>query len=124
MTSPKTPAANSSAQPERVYVEIPKAGPGQTYRAEKNVQQPFLNWVARIFIIALCVSLPAAPALIFGMILGYDPHSRTEFLWIWIPVILFIEALAIPLAWYVAREALGAAGVGFHEGGFGTFKRP
>lgn len=123
MTSPKT-SPNTPAQPERVYVEIPKAGPGQTYRAEKNVQRPFLTWIAAAFIIALCASLPAAPALIFGMILANDPHSRTEFLWIWIPMIIFIEALALPLAWYVAREALGAAGVGFHEAGYGQFKRP
>lgn len=124
MTSPTTPPANKTSQPERVYVEIPKAGPGQTYRAEKNVEQPLLMTLSRIFIVALCATLPAAPALIFGMILGDDPNSRSQFLWIWIPMILFIEAIAIPVAWGLAREALGSAGAGFHEGGYGKFKRP
>lgn len=124
MTPPTTPPADKATQPERVYVEIPKAGPGQTYRAEKNIQQPFLMLVSRVFIVALCCTLPASTLLIFGMILATDPNARTHFLWIWIPMILFIEAIAFPLAWGVAREALGSAGVGILESGYGKFKRP
>ncbi len=104
-TTPETQAA-----PEKVYVKIPKAGPGQGYHAPKNYQQPLLDSLSKIIIFLLCLSIPLATGLIFGMILGFS-RFRVEFLWVWIPMIVLIEGIAILVAIGVGREALGTAGV-------------
>lgn len=105
-TTPETQAA-----PEKVYVKIPKAGPGQGYHAPKNYQQPLLDSLSKIIIVLLCASIPLATGLIFGMILGFSATSRTQFLWLWIPMIILIESIAILVAIGIGREALGTAGV-------------
>ncbi len=108
-----TPAAThaaSSATPERVYVEIPRAKPGQGYRAPKNYQQPGLELLSKIIIVLMCISLPIAPAVIFVMILAYSHAIQQGLLWLWIVMILLIEPMALLLAWGVGREALGVAG--------------
>ena len=63
--------------------------------------------------VALCLSLPGASGLIFVMIYLYDPNARAKFLWMWIPLTIFILAIAVLVAYGVAREALGIAGVRF-----------
>lgn len=117
-TSPSSPTPSSSgtqAEPRRVYVEIPRAKPGQGYHAPTIYRRPLLTFVQQVFTILLCASIPGAVTLIFAMILANDPNSRTEFLWIWVPLIIFVEALAIFLAIGVGREALGLSGVGKGE---------
>lgn len=102
---------NTKTTPEKVYVEIPKAGPGQGYRAPKIHQQPVLDALSAVAIVALCASIPLATGLIFGMILGFSVTSRTQLLWLWIPMIILIESIAILVAIGLAREALGTSGV-------------
>ena len=109
-TTPNT-TPETQATPEKVYVKIPKAGPGQGYHAPKNYQQPLLDSLSKIIIFLLCLSIPLATGLIFGMILGFSETSRTQFLWVWIPMIVLIEGIAILVAIGVGREALGTAGV-------------
>lgn len=101
---------NTQATPEKVYVKIPKAGPGQGYHAPKIHQQPFRDTLSKVLIVAMCASIPLATGLIFAMILGASETSRTQFLWVWIPMIVFIESIAIPVAIGVGREALGLSG--------------
>ena len=94
-TTPNT-TSETQAAPEKVYVKIPKAGPGQGYHAPKNYQQPLLDSASKVIIVLLCASIPLATGLIFAMILGVSAPSRTQFLWLWIPVIIFVFAFASP----------------------------
>ena len=94
-----------------MYVKIPKAGPGQGYQAPKNHQQPLLDTLSKVVIVVMCAALPLATGVIFAMILGNSEISRTQFLWLWIPMIMLIEGIAILVAIGVGREALGVLGV-------------
>jgi hypothetical protein len=111
MATEKTPATSAPAEPERVYIEIPRAKPGQGYKAPKNYENRPLALLSKVVMVALCLSLPGAVGLIFGMILAFDPNARAKFLWLWIPLILFIMITSLLLAFGVAREALGVSGV-------------
>jgi hypothetical protein len=111
MPTNKKPATDAPATPERVFVDIPRAKPGQGYKAPKNYNYPLLALASKVAMVGLCVSLPLAPALIFAMIFVYDPNARARFLWIWIPLTIFILLIAFLVAYGVAREALGIAGV-------------
>jgi hypothetical protein len=113
-TNAPTPAT-PDATPERVYVKIPQAGPGQGYQAPKNYQNRLLNWVSGLVVVLLCISLPVAPAGIITMILILDATARNTQLWLWIPLGLFVEAIAMLIAIGIGREALGSAGGGRYE---------
>ncbi len=105
-TSSSTPAA-----PERVFVEIPKAGPGQGYKAPPNRRQPLVDLLTRVITVLMCLSLPLVVLTILVMIFWLAPVSRTM-LWLWIPLGLFIEAIGIFVAVGIGREMLGTAGSG------------
>lgn len=107
--------AAADADSER-FVQIPRAKPGQEYKAPKNMQQPLITGFYRLAVIALCLSLPVAPAAIFAMILILSHAISLGFLWVWIPMIILVEAIAIFVAWGVASEALGYAGVSYIRG--------
>lgn len=115
------PQAGTDQPPERVYVKIPKAGPGQGYQAPKNYQQPLLMLLGRVLVVLLCLSLPIVPLVIIGLILFLPgTHGATNayeegFLWLWIPMFLFVELIAVTVAIGVGREALGIAGNGPFE---------
>src|SRR5215469_6553802 len=115
------PETGTSAAPERVYVKIPKAGPGQGYKAPKNYQQPLLMLLGRLLVLALCLSLPIVPLVIIGLILflpgsqGATNAYQEGFLWLWIPMFLFVELIAVSVAIGVGREALGISGNGPFE---------
>lgn len=101
---------------KRVFVEIPRAGPGQGYQAPKNYDQPLLTVLSRLAIVAICLAIPLIPGVIVAMIMflplpnGAQNAVQAGFAWLWIPMILFVEALAIFLAVNVYREAVGSAG--------------
>ncbi|MEO7076002.1 MAG: hypothetical protein ABI068_11930 [Ktedonobacterales bacterium] len=59
--------------------------------------------------------MPLATAVIFFMILVYSNAIKYGFLWLWITMIIFIEAIALLVAYGVAREALGTAGSGDYQ---------
>ena len=115
------PEAGTAKTPERVYVKIHKAGPGQGYQAPKNYQQPLLMLLGRVLVVLLCLSLPIIPLVIIGLILflpgSGGAHNAYEegFLWLWIPMFLFVELIAVTVAIGVGREALGIAGNGPFE---------
>ena len=110
--------AGTAHTPERVYVKIPKAGPGQGYQAPKNFQQPLLMLAGKVLVVLLCISLPIIPLVIIGLILflpgsGHATNAFEEgFLWLWIPMFLLVELIAVSVAIGVGREALGIAGNG------------
>ena len=107
---PQTSTPAAIAESER-FVTIPRALPGQEYKAPKNFPSPLLNGIYRLAVVLLSLSLPLAPAVIFFMILAYSKAIQMGFLWIWIPMIVFIEVIAVFVAWGIAREALGYPGV-------------
>jgi hypothetical protein len=111
--STKSPApAGGKTDDGRVYVQIPKAGPGQGYHAPKNYRHPFLSLLTRLVIVLLCLSLPIVPGLIIALIVFLPGSQAVNYLWLWIPMFLFVEAIAIFVAIGVGREALGSAGAG------------
>ncbi len=103
-------SSGTQTTPEKVYVKIPKAGPGQKYKAPKNYQHPVIGALSTLLIVVLCAAIPLATGLIFAMILANSEISRTQFLWLWIPMIVLIEGIAILVAIGVGREALGVSG--------------
>ncbi|HEU5438873.1 MAG TPA: hypothetical protein VFU88_06265 [Ktedonobacterales bacterium] len=120
-TPPSTSAGTEGAAPERVYVKIPKAGPGQGYRAPKNYQRPLVDLVWRVLVVLMCLSLLVIPLAIIGMIVflpasaGHHNAYEEGFLWLWIPMFLFVEAIALFVAIGIGRAALGIAGSGPFE---------
>ncbi len=97
------------------FVQIPRAKPGQEYRAPKNFQQPLLDGFYRLVVTLLCLSLPIAPAVIFFMMLVYSKAIQYGLLWLWATMIVIVEVIAIGIAWGIAREALGIAGVNYGD---------
>jgi hypothetical protein len=121
-TPPSTSAGSTEgAAPERVYVKIPKAGPGQGYHAPKNFQRPLVDLAWRVLVVLMCLSLLVIPLAIIGMILflpasgGHHNAYEEGFLWLWIPMFLFVEAIALFVAIGIGRAALGIAGSGPFE---------
>ncbi|HZC08262.1 MAG TPA: hypothetical protein VE338_21695 [Ktedonobacterales bacterium] len=113
MSADTTPTAPVAAPDDERFVKIPHAKPGQEYRAPKNVRQPLLDGFYRLVVTLLCLSLPIAPAVIFFMILVYSKAIQFGLLWLWISMIVIIEVIAISIAWGIAREALGVAGIDY-----------
>ena len=109
-TQPTTQAATSN---DERFVQIPRAKPGQEYRAPRNHRQPLLGGFYRLVVTLLCLSLPIAPAVIFFMILAYSRAIQYGLLWLWITMIVLIEVIALFVAWGIAREALGYSGVSY-----------
>src|SRR5690349_20803282 len=72
MSADTRSTVQASAPDDERFVQIPRAKPGQEYRAPKNMQQPLLDGFYRLVVTLLCLSLPAAPAVIFFMILAYS----------------------------------------------------
>jgi hypothetical protein len=74
--------------------------------------------LSTLLIVVMCLALPVIPLVIIGLILflpasgGATNAYQEGFLWLWIPMFLFVEAIAISVAIGVSREALGTAGSG------------
>lgn len=103
------------AQDDERFVTIPRAKPGQEYKSPKNFQRPLLDGFYRVVVTLLCLSLPIAPGVIFFMILVYSRAIQYGLLWLWISMIVIIEVIALGIAWGIAREALGVAGVNYES---------
>jgi hypothetical protein len=110
MSADTQSTAEAAAQDKERFVTIPRALPGQEYKAPKNFQNPFMSTFYRAAVVLLSLSLPIAPGVIFFMILAYSKAIQFGLLWLWITMIVFIEIIAIFVAWGIAREALGYAG--------------
>jgi hypothetical protein len=106
-TPPTDTSTGSSATPEKVFVKIPKAGPGQKYRAPKNYAQPALRSLSTVLVILMALSLPLVPAILIIMIAYNTFGSSPDLLWLWITMFILVEAIAIFAAIGVAREAIG-----------------
>jgi hypothetical protein len=120
--TPPSSAASDAGKPKdnRVFVKIPKAGPGQGYKAPKNYNQPLLGALSRLAVLGLAAAVLLVPGIIMAMIMflplsaGHKNASEAGLLWLWIPMFLFIEAFAVFIAVNVYREGIGSAGEGDH----------
>ncbi len=99
--STNTPSA------EKVYIEIPRAKPGQGYHAPKNYQRSGLEALGRLVIVLACLSLPIVPAMIIGMIVWTTYATEPYLLWLWATMTVLVVGFAIFVAWGLAREAIG-----------------
>ena len=108
MTTNEATQTSQTPTPEKVYVKIPKAGPGQGYQAPKNFQRPLLQRLSLLFILALCVALPITPAAIVTMIILKTP----DLLWLFAPLGLLVVCIALFVAVGLGREAIGSSGAG------------
>ena len=94
-TPPTTASAGSSASPEKVFVKIPQAGPGQKYRAPKNFQHPALSSLSTLLVILMALSLPLVPAILIIMIAYNTLGSSPYLLWLWITMFILVEAIGV-----------------------------
>jgi hypothetical protein len=106
-TPPTATSTGPSATPDRVFVKIPKAGPGQKYHAPKNFQHPALRSLSTLLVILMALSLPLVPAILIVMIAYNTFGSSPDLLWLWITMFILVEAIAIFVAIGIAREAIG-----------------
>jgi hypothetical protein len=106
-TPPTTASTGSSATPEKVFVKIPQAGPGQKYHAPKNYQRSALGSLSTLLVILMALSLPLVPAILIIMIAYNTLASSLDLLWLWITMFILVEAIAIFAAIGIAREAIG-----------------
>jgi hypothetical protein len=116
-SNPSTQASDAAPQatPEKVYVQIPKAGPGQHYEAPKNYQQPTLLALGRALVFLLCLSLPVVPGGLIILLLATDQNARDNLLWLFLPLGVFVVAIALFVAIGIWREADGSAGGDWYE---------
>ncbi len=110
-TSPSNTGGTSSTTDTRVFVEIPKAGPGQGYRAPRNFAHPVQERLGQVIVWLLCAALVVAPAFVIGLIC-FMPGSDAlpNFLWLWLVMFLITESIAVFSAIGIYREAVGIAG--------------
>lgn len=108
MTTNEATHTSQPPTPEKVYVKIPKAGPGQGYQAPRNFQHPLLQSLSLLIVLALCVALPITPAAIVTMIIIKSP----DLLWLFLPLGVLVVAIALFVAVGLGREAIGSAGAG------------
>src|SRR5437870_5576861 len=80
-TPPTTTSTGSSVTPEKVFVKITQAGPGQKYHAPKNFQQPALRSISTLIVILMALSLPLVPAILIVMIAYNTFGSEPDLLW-------------------------------------------
>jgi hypothetical protein len=106
-TPPSATSTGSPATPEKVFVKIPQAGPGQKYRAPKNYAHPALRALSTALVVLMALSLPLVPAILIIMIASNTYASEPSLLWLWITMFILVEAIAIFAAIGVAREAIG-----------------
>lgn len=96
----------------RVFVEIPKAGPGQGYRAPKTISSPVWDRLSRLLIWVVCAALVVAPAFVIGLICFAPGSHAFQFglAWLWIVMFLLTESIGVFSAIGIYREATGISG--------------
>jgi hypothetical protein len=119
-TPPTTPATPPAEKPAKaatgpVYVEIPRAKPGQEYRAPKNYQRSGLAALGKLVVVLACASLPIVPAAIIGMIVWTTYATEPYLLWLWATMTILVVGFAIFVAFGLAREAIGVQHAGDYE---------
>ncbi|GAC1459934.1 MAG: hypothetical protein PVSMB4_19050 [Ktedonobacterales bacterium] len=113
-SAPQNPTSSTAGQasgtpagatpPERVYVTLPPPG-NHGSRSARNAQQPLLQWLSQVAAGLLCLSLPGASGVIMVLLLVHA--GAAGFAWLWIPMIIFVEIIAVGCAIGIWREVTG-----------------
>jgi hypothetical protein len=114
-SAPQNPTSSTAGQaagapagatpPERVYVELPPPSSAHGSRSARNAQQPLVQWLSQMAAGLLCLSLPGASGVIMVLLLVHA--GAAGFTWLWIPMIIFIEFIAVGCAIGIWREVTG-----------------
>lgn len=109
-SAPKTPASQADAGSSKPFIPakglVPPA-PVRRGRSRANLPNPLLQRVGQLLAIALCLSLPGAAGIILILLAIYNIRDGGGLLWIWIPMILFVEVIALLCAFGIWREFSG-----------------
>lgn len=105
--NPASPPATGGDQQEPVYVKLPPPGTAQASRRPTDAPNPLLRYGGPIVAFALCCTLPLAPALIMILLMIQPGSSVHGFFWLWIPMFIFIEGMALLVAYGIWREMSG-----------------
>lgn len=108
-STPSTPGQSAGATsgakaPERVYVKLPPPGAHRSHAA-RNAQHPLYQWLATMVAAVLCLSLPGAAGTIMVLLLIHT--LAAGFALLWIPMIIFVEIIAVGCAIGIWREVTG-----------------
>jgi hypothetical protein len=107
-STPQNPPAATPASPEQVvYVKLPPPGSTQAARRPQNAPNPLIGTVLNAFAFVLCLTLPISSGLILVMLAIHSVQSGIPMLWLWIPMFLFVEPIAILVAYGIWREYSG-----------------
>ncbi|HEV7129175.1 MAG TPA: hypothetical protein VGN32_17215 [Ktedonobacterales bacterium] len=106
-SAPKTPAdstlAGTTAANTHPVMPPPVA---RAARKPSNTANPLQQRLGELLVIVLCLSLPLAAGIIpIRLMIA----SGTAYLWLWIPLFIFIEIIACLCAFGIFREATGWA---------------
>ncbi len=94
-----------SDQTETLYVKLPPPGAAHAARPPQNTRHALRQRLTVLIVALLCLSLPGASGAILVLLLIRS--GSAGFLWLWIPMLVFVETIAIACAIGIWREAIG-----------------
>lgn len=107
-SAPRNTTASSATDGQQVvYVKLPPPGSAHAARRPQNVPNPLLDTVLSIFAFLLCCTLPLSSGLIMVLLANHSLQVGFSLLWLWIPMFLFVEPIAILVAYGIWREYSG-----------------
>lgn len=112
-STPKSPASQTApgtSKPATPSSAPMPPAPVARRRTESNLPTPLLQMLGQLLALALCLSLPGAAGIILVMLAIFNIGNGGGLLWIWIPMILFVETIAFLCAFGVWRELTGWTG--------------
>ena len=72
-----------------------------------NLPTPLLQALGQLLALALCLSLPVAVGVILVLLAIFNIRNGGGLLWLWIPMFLFVEPIALFCAVGIWRELTG-----------------
>ncbi len=109
-STPKNPASSPTTggdQQEVIYVKLPPPGTMHASRRPTDAPNPLIRYGGALFAFALCCTLPLASGLIMVLLMIQPGKPVHGFLWLWIPMFVFVESIAVLVAYGIWRETSG-----------------
>lgn len=105
---PKPPAVPSAPGASKPAGPLPPA-PAPRRAKSTNLPNPLLQLLGTLLALALCLSLPAAVGIIVVLLAIFNIGNGGGLLWLWIPMFLIVEPIALFCAVGIWRELTGWA---------------
>jgi hypothetical protein len=107
-STPQNPTTSTPAEGDQViYVKLPPPGTTHAKQRPQNAPNPLISPVLNIFAFLLCCTLPLSSGLIIVLLANHSVQTGFPLLWLWIPMFLFVEPIAILVAYGIWREYSG-----------------